>query len=278
MVRHELHRLVFSNPGTLLVSKNQYYEGGESVCRNKSLQKMFSMLGVAEKAGSGTDKIMKGWREANWRSPQIDELQAPDKVVLTMPMESFLSDGAKAKLTEKYGIMANSFDHNVLTILALACDEGYVTNERLRYSLNLHKAEIADILKRMTHEGLLISEGYGRGMRYLLPQGSVDYLKMHESNVATSDPNVATSASNVATSASNVATSIKKKMSREDLQVLILSHCKDWVSLDLLSSRIKRNPKYLRNVVIPVLIASKKLQMLYPGTPNHPNQKYKISD
>ena len=101
---------------------------------------------------------------------------------------------------------------------------------------------------------------------------------MHKSNMATSEANVATSEANVATSASNVATSIKKKMSREDLQVLILSHCKDWVSLDLLSSRIKRNPKYLRNVVIPVLIASKKLQMLYPGTPNHPNQKYKISD
>ena len=253
--------------------------------RNKSLQKMFSMLGVAEKAGSGTDKIMKGWREANWRSPQIDELQTPDKVVLTMPMESFMSDEAKAKLTDKFGITANSFDHNVLTILALACDEGSVTNERLRYSLNLHKAEIADILKRMTHERLLVSDGYGRGMRYLLPQGSLDYFKMHESNMATSEANMATSEANMATSESNMATSeanmatsIKKKMSREELQVLILSHCEDWISLDLLSSRIKRNPKYLRNVVIPVLIASKKLQMLYPGTPNHPNQKYKISD
>ena len=68
---------------------------------------------------------------------------------------------------------------------------------------NLHKAEIADILKRMTHEGLIISEGYGRGMRYLLPQGSLDYLKMHESKMATSE--------------SNMATSIKKKMSREEL-------------------------------------------------------------
>ncbi len=86
VVRYELHRLIFSNPGTLLVSKSQYYEGGESVCRNKSLQKMFSMLGVAEKAGSGTDKIMKGWRELNWQLPQIEERQQPDKVVLTMPI------------------------------------------------------------------------------------------------------------------------------------------------------------------------------------------------
>ena len=52
LVKHELHRFIFSNPGTMLVSREQYYTGGESVCRNKSLQKMFSMLGVAEKAGS----------------------------------------------------------------------------------------------------------------------------------------------------------------------------------------------------------------------------------
>ena len=36
--------LMFSNPGGLLVSKQQFYEGGESVCRNVSLQKMFMML------------------------------------------------------------------------------------------------------------------------------------------------------------------------------------------------------------------------------------------
>ena len=65
---------------------------------------------------------------------------------LPMPMESFLSEEAKGRLTEKFGIIANSFDHNVLTTLALACDEGYVTSTRLRYSLNLHKSEISDML------------------------------------------------------------------------------------------------------------------------------------
>ena len=307
VVRHDLHRFVFSNPGTLLVSKNQYYEGGESVCRNKSLQKMFSMLGVAEKAGSGTDKIMKGWREANWRSPQIEERQSPDKVVLTMPMESFLSEETKTKLTEIFGMMANSFDHHVLAILALASEERYVTNERLRYSLNLHKAEIAEILKRMTHTGLLVSEGYGRGMRYLLPKESLGFLKAHPTNMATSSENMATSGGNVESSGGNVesfdggnvessggnvetldgnvessdknmATSIKKKMSREEMHQLILSNCSEWISLEMLSEKVKRKPTYLRNYIIPVLIASKQLQMLYPGTPNHPHQKYKVSD
>lgn len=299
LVKHELHRFVFSNPGTMLVSRDQYYTGGESVCRNKSLQKMFSMLGVAEKAGSGTDKIMKGWREANWRSPNIEELQAPDKVVLTMPMESFLSEESKRKLTEKFGIIANSFDHNVLTTLALACDEGYVTNTRLRYSLNLHKSAISDILKLMTQKGLLISEGYGRGTRYVLPVKGIDVLREEPSNVESSDPNVESSKSaNVATSESNVESSdpniesskdanvetsdanmaspVKKKMSWEELQELILKNCQEWISLEDLAKSIHRKPMYLRNHVMPLLLAANKIQMLYPK--NHPKQLYKVID
>ncbi len=296
VVRHELHRFVFSNPGTLLVSLDQYYTGGESVCRNKSLQKMFSMLGVAEKAGSGTDKILKGWREANWRSPIIYEQQGPDKVVLEMPMESFLSEETKAKLTDKFGFLANSFDHRVLSVLALACDEGSVTNMRLRYSLNLHKSEIADILKRMTQKGLLVSEGYGRGMHYLLPLKSPDILSIapleanvatSETNVATSEANVATSETNVATSEANVATSlqskenikrVKQRLSSEEMKQLIIDICNNWISLEELAERINRNATYLRNHIIPPLIKDKSIEMLYPGTPNHPNQKYKVPD
>ena len=156
----------------------------------------------------------------------------------------------------------------------------------------------------MTHEGLLVSEGYGRGMRYLLPQKSLDFIKVYDSNVATSDGNVVTSEANIATSdgnmasnmasseanmasnmasseanmASNMASSVKKRLSRDELFLLILANCKEWISLESLSSRINRNPKYLRNYVIPILLASKKLQMMYPGTPKHPNQQYKVSD
>ena len=52
--------LVFMNQGMMLVSRKQYFEGGRSICRNPILQKMFMMLGRAEKAGSGVDKIVSG--------------------------------------------------------------------------------------------------------------------------------------------------------------------------------------------------------------------------
>ena len=325
VVRHNLKGFVFSNPGTLLVSKDQYYTGGESVCRNKSLQKMFSMLGVAEKAGGGTSKILKGWQEQNWRSPKIEEKQQPDKVVLEMSMESLLSENAKNELMAKFGITANTFDHNVMSVLALAIDEGSVTNERLRYSLNMHKGEIADLLRRMVRNHLLVAKGYGRGTSYHLPKESFDILgakvatskakvatskakvatsiakvatskaniATSGSNIATSDANIATSASNMVTSDANMVTSSsnmvtsdpyiasllkKKRLTKSQLYELIKYMCSDWLSLEDLAIATKRKQVYLRNKVLPELLQSKVLEMLYPGTPNHPKQKYKVKD
>ena len=77
-------KIVFSNPGTLLISRDQFYLGGESECRNPSLQKMFMMLGDAEKAGGGTAKIMNGWKSIGLETPFIMEKHKPDKVELFM--------------------------------------------------------------------------------------------------------------------------------------------------------------------------------------------------
>ena len=76
--------LVFMNQGMMLVSQKQYFEGGRSICRNPILQKMFMMLGRAEKAGSGVDKIVSGWKYLGWPLPTVKEETRPDYVVLTM--------------------------------------------------------------------------------------------------------------------------------------------------------------------------------------------------
>lgn len=76
--------LVFMNQGMMLVSLQQYFEGGRSICRNPTLQKMFMLLGRAEKAGSGVDKIVSGWRYLGYPHPTVAEKMRPDYVVLTL--------------------------------------------------------------------------------------------------------------------------------------------------------------------------------------------------
>ena len=43
------------------------------ICRNPVLQRMFMRLGRAEKAGSGVDKIVSGWRYLGWPVPVVTE-------------------------------------------------------------------------------------------------------------------------------------------------------------------------------------------------------------
>lgn len=77
----------------MLVSQQQYFKGGRSICRNPILQKMFMRLGHAEKAGSGVDKIVSGWKSLDLPVPTVAEETRPDYVVLTLELkDNFFKD------------------------------------------------------------------------------------------------------------------------------------------------------------------------------------------
>ena len=291
VVRLYSNKIVFTNPGTLLVSKMQYYGESASVCRNKTLQKMFMLIGSAEKAGSGVDKILAGWRFANWRAPMLRTLSQPDLVELTMMMD----EGTKDRLVRIFGTEVFSLGHERLLTLNAACTDGYITNENLRVVLNQHKAEVADLLKDMCKHKLLVQEGYGRGTKYRLPMtgniaSSEPNIASSEPNIASSEPNIASSGANVASSGANIASSganiassepniastrVKQRMPYQSLKAMICTVCSEWISLDELSAIVRRDKIYLRNFIIPKMLEDNSLEMLFPGVPNHPRQKYK---
>ena len=133
----------------MLVSKAQYYQGGDSVCRNKALQKMFMLIGFSEKAGSGVNKIIKGWREANWQKPYVEEFNRPDKVELTLPMISLLPDDAVIKLKELFDGKVESLSQNELTALVTCYSENEISNSQLQYIVSQHRSDITKMLKKL---------------------------------------------------------------------------------------------------------------------------------
>ncbi|MBF0270444.1 MAG: hypothetical protein HQL98_00020 [Magnetococcales bacterium] len=86
VVEKHRDRLEFSNPGGLLVSLDQLLRGNVSECRNKALQTMFMLIGTAEKAGSGVDKIFRGWHAQAWTLPTVNEQTQPDRVTWLLPL------------------------------------------------------------------------------------------------------------------------------------------------------------------------------------------------
>ena len=77
-------KLSISNPGTIRVTKEEFYAGGNSDPRNPNILKMFGFVNVGERAGSGVDKIMTAWAEQNWKKPEFDFSERKDRVTLKL--------------------------------------------------------------------------------------------------------------------------------------------------------------------------------------------------
>ena len=269
----------FSNPGTMLVSQEQFFEGGESICRNPTIQKMFMMLGPAEKAGSGGAKIMDGWRRNNWKAPFIFERTRPDKVEFWLSMQSLIQPEVLDELSKRLGLDAQKLSSQIQTVLALALTEGYVTNERLRYVLRLHKSDITSLLQQMCKEGWLLSDGYGRGTKYHLVNRAVsDNEVCKNGNVDSLETNV--DSSKIIIEESNLSEEARsllkrKRLSQSEMETLICEIASDWRTIQDLVLILGKDKSYLRNHVLPSLISRGVLEREYASIPNHPNQRYR---
>ena len=277
VIEQRRNKLLFRNPGTLLISRNQYYNGGESICRNKSLQKMFMMIGFSEKAGSGVNKIMQGWQTASWTSPYVNELNRPDRVELILPLVSLFPEDVHKALIQSFGSgRINSLKQESLLTLATCFAEGSTNNDRLQHLLNMHPSDITGMLRTLCTDGFLISDGKGRGTTYQVNMQLGKNVASSGDNVASSENNVASSKTNVASSEDNVASNFKKKrLPYEEITKLICSVATDYLFLEEIATAVGRNVRYLNNKIIPRMIEEQKLERLYPNIPNHPKQKYK---
>lgn len=283
--------IIMSNPGFMLISLRQYYEGGLSECRNPSLQKMFGLIGRSDKAGSGVDKILKGWKCAKWRRPYIEERSLPDKVELYLPMESLISETTFHALREKFGRQIDQLNHNGLSILSTAYLEGYVTNNSLRNQLDLHPADITKQLRELVKDNLLIPSGFGRGTLYHINSEYQLSTNVLSSDVLSSDVlSLNVSSMNNLTCRTSRTSESKTDVSspgEEYLDVpssdmispqekkMVLEFCSTWRSASEIAHRIGRNRQHTLRRIIKRMVNLGLLVMEFPNTPTSPKQRYK---
>ena len=84
VIKNEPDRITFENPGYIRTGKVQMRKGGESDPRNKSLMKMFNMINIGERSGSGVPLIFNTWEDQGWNEPLIEERFDPDRTILSL--------------------------------------------------------------------------------------------------------------------------------------------------------------------------------------------------
>ena len=270
-------RFEFSNPGSLLISFEQLLSGNISECRNKSLQTMFTMIGAAEKAGSGVDKIKLGWESQHWRSPGIRESVQPDRVLWILPMISLIPDESLDRLKKMFVTTFKDFDQLEIQALVTADIEGFVDNIRMQQITAVHTTDVTKLLQNLVSKGALTQDGQGRWTRYKIPSHCVHkdndsvHNSVHKSQTPDNQIELLNQIAEVARQ--------NKRLFPEKMEQVILDLCRGrWLSRKQLADFLKRNPDGLRSRFLTQMVRHGLLQLRYPDKPNRVDQAYTTSE
>ncbi len=275
----EKHRdaFEFSNPGTLLVSLEQLFRGNVSECRNKSLQTMFMLIGVAEKAGSGVDRIRRGWASQHWRSPMVREQVQPDRVVWRLPMVSLIPEESLHRLKGIFGKRFSRFNQNEVQALVTADIEGVVDNSRMRQIVTIHAVDVTRLLQGLVAKRALVQEGSGRWTRYRLPAGGHSVHKgghsVHKSGHSVHKATESGHSEEILAIAAPARE--QRRLSPENMERIILDLCRGrWFTRNELAELLNRNPDSIRSRFLTPMVTHGRLRLRYPDKPNRVDQAY----
>ena len=275
-------RLEFSNPGSLLISLDQLLRGNLSECRNKSLQTMFAMIGVAEKAGSGVDKILCGWNSQRWRFPIVEEKVQPDRVSWVLPMISLIPHESRVRLEQRFGVKFHTFTPLEMQALVTADLEGEVNNTRMQQITSEHAADITKLLQHLVSQGFLMQDNQGRWACYRLP-AKVDSLHMGSDSLHMGSDSLHMGSDSLRKQGVpendliEIAGPARKnrRLSTKTIESILLRLCeRRWLTRRQLAELLNRNEEGLRSRFLAPMVEHGLLCLRYPEKPNRVDQAY----
>ena len=140
--------------------------GGLSRTRNPTLMKMFNLVGVGEKAGSGFDTMRAGCEWANVTAPDFSEAFSPDRTMLEMGVPhgfAAVSSGVPVPVSGSVSASRES-------VLALLAERGRIKRSDVEAELGLGRSAAASLLNLMVGDGLVEKVGAGPSTMYRIVQ------------------------------------------------------------------------------------------------------------
>ena len=108
MIRKDADSIVMENPGSIRTGKAQMLKGGISDPRNKALMKMFNLIGIGERAGSGVPDIYSVWKQQGWKRPEVLEEYGPDRTILKLSFAKSTDKEALIKSADKKALIKSA--------------------------------------------------------------------------------------------------------------------------------------------------------------------------
>ena len=177
VIKKEKNCLTLENPGYIRIGKIQMRKGGISDPRNKGLMKMFNLINIGERAGSGVPDIFAVWHQEKWQEPQIIESFSPDRTILKLPLIALTSDKKQAIKTSDKKQAIKSVDKlysaktqkHMQMIEQFLKDNGESKTSSLAQHLNLSEGRTRAILKELLSLQRIQAKGKNKTKIYFIP-------------------------------------------------------------------------------------------------------------
>lgn len=163
--------ITISNPGGFRIDINEAKSGGVSDPRNGALIKMFNLINIGERAGSGIPNIYSVWHTQGWQEPTITESFAPERITLTLPVNKkpLIKTADKKPLIKnvdkKVSSKTQSQREAIIEYLTVNVS---APNAALAQLLDLKPTRVRELLKGLIDDGIVVSEGDKKNRIYKL--------------------------------------------------------------------------------------------------------------
>ena len=161
VIKKEIHQITLENPGYIRTGKKQMLKGGISDPRNKALMKMFNLIGIGERAGSGVPDIFAVWKNEGWEEPTVEEQFDPDRTLLILPLRK------QAKKTSELKQAKKTLQKKKKILDFIGINHASSTHAIAQW-IGLSYARTRVLLKEMIEDGLLDSTEKTKQKKYSL--------------------------------------------------------------------------------------------------------------
>ena len=161
--------VTFSNPGNFRIDVEVAKSGGISDPRNGALIKIFNLVDIGERAGSGIPNIFSVWKKHGWIAPEITESFEPERITVRLLMTD---DKPTINTDDKPTInVANTIYGTEAQKIAII---NYLTDHIVGKSadfcqlLSLRTTRVKELLSQLITDGVIVAEGANKNRTYRL--------------------------------------------------------------------------------------------------------------
>lgn len=197
VLRYDDH-VEISNPGSARIPLDVMIGGGVSDARNPTIMKMFGLVNICEKAGSGFDIMRNACLEANAPEPIVCETFNPDRISLTLFLgaaaatfsEQRMEQGefgggeratgkttseiegastSKSAASKEPRAMYEASDRKE-AVLTMARESGAFTRLDVEHLLNVKSTTAKEVISALLASNAIAIKGAGRSVYYVLSE------------------------------------------------------------------------------------------------------------